>query len=61
MSASIRRVESLRAALVRLADAAEAAVGSERDMPSYDSTMDEFESALHEARSLAVSFPEGER
>jgi hypothetical protein len=39
-------------ALKRLADAAEAGMGTEPDMPTYESTMDDFENALDEARQL---------
>lgn len=38
--------------LRRLADAAEAAVSSETDMPSHESTMDEFRDSLAEARTI---------
>lgn len=38
--------------LKRFADAAEAAMGTESDMPTYESTMDEFENTLDESRQL---------
>lgn len=42
--------EDLLAALLALADAAEAAIGSELEMPSHNSTMDDFDVALEQAR-----------
>jgi soluble cytochrome b562 len=38
--------------LKRLADASEAALSTEPDMPTYESTMDDFEYALDQARDL---------
>jgi len=43
-----------RAALERLADAAEAAMSSDDDMPSHESTMTEFDDALDAARALLI-------
>ncbi len=48
----IERWTELRDALKRLADAAEAALSTEPDMPTYEATMDEFEDTLNEARQL---------
>jgi hypothetical protein len=45
-------LNDLYGTLRRLADAAEAALSSEPDMPTYESTMDEFDNTLDEARQL---------
>lgn len=52
-------VEDLRAALSRLADAAEAAMSSDDDMPSHEGTMTEFDDALDAARALLFENPIG--
>jgi hypothetical protein len=46
------RSAELRDALKRLADAAETAVSSEPDMPTHESSMDDFDTVLDEARQL---------
>lgn len=46
------RWTEMRDTLKRLADAAEAALSTEPDMPTYEDTMDEFENMLDEARQL---------
>lgn len=48
----VARGQELRDTLRRLADAAEAALSTEPDMPTYEATMDEFENVVDEARQL---------
>jgi hypothetical protein len=45
-------LKEVRDTLKRLADAAEAAISTEPAMPTYESTMDDFENELAAARSL---------
>lgn len=52
MEEVVARWTEMRSALQRLADAAEAALSTEPDMPTYEETMDEFENTLDEARQL---------